>query len=233
MTDGLPPCPPHGALTELGVPICPTWASLGHVSNCPTWASLGRVSNCPTWAALVCVGPESAPAGQWTPTPTVEGVAAWHWHGSLGGRSCWDMHASQGPHLSDEVHQLMVTTACHDAGHGSFIRERCLRQFQEDMETLGQSLWCDWGRTIRSYEALTQCTRQVASSLNCFWPNAEVDRFFVAVHQQYFRTCPATGRALSDPPNSVLCPFLVVPVLLTLGVTMLVVWQSQPKEGIV
>ncbi|KAM6178455.1 receptor activity-modifying protein 1-like [Rhynchocyon petersi] len=84
-----------------------------------------------------------------------------------------------------------------------------------------------------TYDEVTECTREVASSLDCFWPGAAVDRFFVAIHQQYFENCSVSGRALRDPPGSVLCAFVVVPVLLTLGVTALVVWQSQPQEGIV
>lgn len=95
-----------------------------------------------------------------------------------------------------------------------------------------------WRLTIcfsvcRRYEELTDCTRHVAEKLDCFWPNAEVDRFFIAVHQHYFRSCPVSGRAARDPPGSVLCPFIVVPVLVTLLVTMLVVWRSKHTEGIV
>lgn len=85
----------------------------------------------------------------------------------------------------------------------------------------------------RSYGELTDCTRHVADQLDCFWPNAAVDKFFVAVHQRYFRNCPASGRAVRDPPRSILCPFIVVPILVTLLVTMLVVWRSKRPEGIV
>lgn len=131
------------------------------------------------------------------------------------------------------VHHLLVATACQDAHYGALLREFCLAQFQADMEAIGKPLWCDWGKTIRRYEELTDCTRHVAEKLDCFWPNAEVDRFFIAVHQHYFRSCPVSGRAARDPPGSVLCPFIVVPVLVTLLVTMLVVWRSKHTEGIV
>ncbi|KAB0365173.1 hypothetical protein FD754_009329, partial [Muntiacus muntjak] len=98
--------------------------------------------------------------------------------------------------------------------------------------------WCDIDlttcfSTCRSYKELSNCTRHVAQNLDCFWPNAEVDKFFLAVHQHYFRNCPVSGRALQDPPSSVLCPFIVVPILVTLLVTVLVVWRSKRPEGIV
>ena len=73
----------------------------------------------------------------------------------------------------------------------------------------------------------------MADQLDCFWPNAAVDRFFMAVHRRYFRDCPASGRAVRDPPRSVLCPFIAVPILVTLLVTALVVWRSKRPEGIV
>ncbi|KAB0336788.1 hypothetical protein E2I00_014986, partial [Balaenoptera physalus] len=83
-----------------------------------------------------------------------------------------------------------------------------------------------------SYEELSDCTRHVAQKLDCFWPNAAVDTFFLSVHRHYFRSCPVSGRALQDPPSSVLCPFIVVPILVTLLVTALVVWRSRRPEGI-
>ncbi|KAL4841036.1 hypothetical protein H8958_015168, partial [Nasalis larvatus] len=84
-----------------------------------------------------------------------------------------------------------------------------------------------------SYRELADCTWHMAEKLGCFWPNAEVDRFFLAVHRHYFRACPISGRAVRDPPGSVLYPFIVVPITVTLLVTALVVWQSKHTEGIV
>lgn len=85
----------------------------------------------------------------------------------------------------------------------------------------------------RSYGELTDCTMQVMKELDCFWPNAAVDKFFIAIHQRYFRSCPVSGRAMQDPPSSTLCPFIAVPILVTLLVTGLVVWRSKRTEGIV
>ncbi|XP_057162009.1 receptor activity-modifying protein 1 isoform X3 [Ursus arctos] len=131
------------------------------------------------------------------------------------------------------MHPLLMATACQDTNYGALLQELCLTQFKVSMEAIGKTLWCDWGKTIGSYGELTDCTRQVADRLGCFWPNAAVDEFFVAVHRHYFRNCPASGRAVRDPPRSILCPFIVVPILVTLLVTALVVWRSKRPEGIV
>ncbi|NP_001166480.1 receptor activity-modifying protein 1 precursor [Cavia porcellus] len=131
------------------------------------------------------------------------------------------------------AHQLFLVTACQDAHYGTLMQELCLSRFQKDMEAMERTLWCDWGKTIGSYGELTDCTRNLAERLGCFWPNVEVDRFFVAVHRHYFRSCPASGRALGDPPSTILCPFVVLPITVTLLVTALVVWRSKRAESIV
>ncbi|XP_012611161.2 receptor activity-modifying protein 1 [Microcebus murinus] len=130
-------------------------------------------------------------------------------------------------------HLVSLVTACREADLGTLLQDLCLPQFKVDMEAVGEKLWCDWGKTIRSYGELTNCTGLAAGKLGCFWPNAEVDKFFIAVHQRYFRSCPVSGRAVQDPPHSILCPFIVVPILVTLLVTALVVWRSKRTEGIV
>ncbi|XP_055574314.1 RNA-binding protein 44 [Falco cherrug] len=131
------------------------------------------------------------------------------------------------------AHHFIAVTACQEADYGWMIRHYCLKQFQLSMEGIGQRLWCDWDETVGTYGELTNCTALIAERLDCYWPNRLVDEFFVAVHKQYFRNCSPSGRALHDPPNSVLCPFILLPVLVTLLMTALVVWRSKRSEGIV
>ncbi|XP_055964350.1 receptor activity-modifying protein 1 [Sorex fumeus] len=131
------------------------------------------------------------------------------------------------------AHHFLAAAACRDAEYRPVLQELCLAPFQAHMDAIGQALWCDWDQTVRSYWELWNCTRQVAGQLGCAWPGAAVDRFFVAVHRLYFQACPATGRAVQDPPGSVLCSFIAVPVLVTLLVTLLVAWRSQRSEGVV
>ncbi|XP_010290004.1 PREDICTED: receptor activity-modifying protein 1 [Phaethon lepturus] len=115
-----------------------------------------------------------------------------------------------------ESHHFIAATACQEADYGWMIRHYCLKQFQLTMEGIGQRLWCDWDETVGTYGELTNCTALIAERLDCYWPNRLVDEFFVAVHKQYFRNCSPSGRALHDPPNSILCPFILLPVLVTL-----------------
>lgn len=87
--------------------------------------------------------------------------------------------------------------------------------------------------SCRLYEELTNCTYLVALKMDCFWPNRLVDEFFIRIHRHYFHDCSLTGRLPMDPPNRILGPFIVVPILVTLLMTALVVWRSKRSEGIV
>ncbi|KAI1236976.1 hypothetical protein IHE44_0014224 [Lamprotornis superbus] len=161
----------------------------------------------------------------------------------------------------EAAQHFIAATACQEADYSWMIRHYCLKQFQLSMEGIGRRLWCDWDETVgmygglcctggrwrgrvravppgvpvfcSTYGELTNCTALIAERLDCYWPNRLVDEFFVAVHKQYFRNCSPSGRALHDPPNGVLCPFIVLPVLVTLLMTALVVWRSKRSEGIV
>ncbi|KAM3607961.1 uncharacterized protein V6R79_016949 [Siganus canaliculatus] len=113
------------------------------------------------------------------------------------------------------------------------IEEFCLAKFRLDMQELDQRQWCSWEDTVELYGELTNCTYLVALKMECFWPNRLVDEFFIRVHKHYFHNCPLSGRLLSDPPNRILGPFIVVPILVTLLMTALVVWRSKRSEGIV
>ncbi|XP_030310143.1 receptor activity-modifying protein 1 [Calypte anna] len=130
------------------------------------------------------------------------------------------------------AHHFITATACQEAEYSWMIQHYCLKQFQLTMEGIGQRLWCDWDETVGTYGELTNCTALIAERLDCYWPNHLVDEFFVAIHKQYFRNCSPSGRALRDPPSGVLCPFIFLPILITLLMTALVVWRSKRSEGI-
>ncbi|XP_034037966.1 receptor activity-modifying protein 1-like [Thalassophryne amazonica] len=121
---------------------------------------------------------------------------------------------------------------CSRSFYERVITDLCLVKFKLDMGGLERGLWCSWPDTMEIYEGVTNCTFQVALRLDCFWPNHIVDRVFMQIHQMYFHDCALTGRLLHDPPVSILAPFIAVPVLVTLLMTVIVVWRSKRTEGV-
>ncbi|XP_034468814.1 receptor activity-modifying protein 1-like [Hippoglossus hippoglossus] len=129
---------------------------------------------------------------------------------------------------------LVVPSAsgCNRGFYERMINDFCFTKFELDMGGVERGLWCSWPDTMETYEALTNCSYQVALRMDCYWPNQVVDRFFVHIHQIYFQDCALTGRLLHDPPVGILGPFIAVPVLVTLLMTALVVWRSKRTEGV-
>ncbi|XP_072434536.1 receptor activity-modifying protein 1 [Chiloscyllium punctatum] len=131
------------------------------------------------------------------------------------------------------AHHLILLTACDEADYSDIIQDICLETFRFQMTDIGQKLWCDWEATLSYYWDLTNCTFLIANKMDCFWPNQVVDQFFVTVHKEYFANCSVSGRGLGDPPNNIIGPFIMIPVMVTLLMTALVVWRSKQNEGIV
>ncbi|XP_043931633.1 receptor activity-modifying protein 1 isoform X1 [Protopterus annectens] len=135
--------------------------------------------------------------------------------------------------FSFSAHHFILVTTCENALYSQFIQEFCFDSFKFVMDATDEKYWCDWEKTQSSYGDLTNCTILIAEKLKCYWPNQVVDDFFITIHRNYFKNCPLTGRAPRDPPNNVLCAFIMVPMLITLLMTALVVWRSKYNEGIV
>ncbi|XP_075463389.1 receptor activity-modifying protein 1 isoform X2 [Ascaphus truei] len=127
----------------------------------------------------------------------------------------------------------MAVAGCDETVYAQLLNDFCLLKFDMEMEELGQRLWCDWGDTAGIYAELTNCTVLIALKLDCYWPSQLVDNFFTGIHKNYFKSCSLTGRLPADPPFTILCSLIFVPMLITLLMTALVVWRSKRSEGIV
>ncbi|KAK7893667.1 hypothetical protein WMY93_022819 [Mugilogobius chulae] len=91
-------------------------------------------------------------------------------------------------------------SSCDRGFYQEMIEDFCLTKFRLDMSALDPRLWCSWPQTMDIYEDVTNCTFQIAIRMDCFWPDHVVDRFFTAIHHEYFHDCALTGRLLHDPP---------------------------------
>uniref|UniRef100_UPI00398EED7B receptor activity-modifying protein 1 n=1 Tax=Pristiophorus japonicus TaxID=55135 RepID=UPI00398EED7B len=131
------------------------------------------------------------------------------------------------------AHHLILLTACNEAYYSYLIDHICLEAYRFQMTDVGRQFWCDWEATVSSYGDLTNCTVLIARKMDCFWPDQVVDKFFITIHKEYFANCSISGRALGDPRNNIMGPFIVIPMMITLLMTALVVWRSKRNEGIV
>uniref|UniRef100_H2ZUU6 Receptor activity-modifying protein 1 n=1 Tax=Latimeria chalumnae TaxID=7897 RepID=H2ZUU6_LATCH len=123
--------------------------------------------------------------------------------------------------------------ACDQMGYADTLQELCLIHFQFQMNATSSQHWCDWDIVSSFYSELTNCSMLLAEAMSCYWPSPMVDSFFLLVHQRFFPNCSRYVRPLQDPKNIILAPFIAVPVLLTLLVTVGVVWCGKRHEGFI
>lgn len=82
----------------------------------------------------------------------------------------------------------------------------------------------------RYYESFTNCTEVETNVVGCYWPNPLAQVFITGVHRQFFSNCTVDRTHWEDPPDEVLIPLIVVPVLLTVAMAGLVVWRSKRTD---
>ncbi|XP_061410658.1 receptor activity-modifying protein 1-like [Lethenteron reissneri] len=140
-----------------------------------------------------------------------------------------------GPHvlrvLGLLVLSLALSAACNTTGMIIAMDEFCLPEFEFELRNLSSFERCNWSLIYSHYESLSHCTQKAASWQHCFWPNHEVDSFFVEVHRQQLSGCVTESSSLRDPPEEILALFISVPMVLTTVAAGLVVWCSKRSEG--
>ncbi|KAM4524104.1 uncharacterized protein PAE49_000569 [Odontesthes bonariensis] len=104
--------------------------------------------------------------------------------------------------------------------------EYCGQHFHEEMLAIGTENWCVLDDVIRPYNDLTVCVEQVAGIVNCFFPNPDIQDFFVYIHSMYFENCPEEDVQFEDAPHSLVVALTVIPVCLIPILVYLVVWKS-------
>ncbi|XP_072229201.1 receptor activity-modifying protein 3 [Leuresthes tenuis] len=102
----------------------------------------------------------------------------------------------------------------------------CGEFFREEMQLIGAENWCVLDDVIRPYHELTECVETVANAVGCFFPNPDIQDFFVHIHSIYFESCPEEEDQFEDAPQSLVVVLTVVPVCLIPVLVYLVVWKS-------
>ncbi|KAB1276539.1 Receptor activity-modifying protein 3 [Camelus dromedarius] len=89
---------------------------------------------------------------------------------------------------------------------------------------------CNLSEFITYYESFTNCTESKAKVVGCYWPNHLAQGFVTDVHRRFFHNCTVDRPHWEDPPDEILIPLIVAPILLTLAMTGLVVWHSKRTD---
>ncbi|XP_029977790.1 receptor activity-modifying protein 1 [Sphaeramia orbicularis] len=107
------------------------------------------------------------------------------------------------------------------------IHAYCASPFHEEMLTLN---WCVLEDVIRPYNDMTICVENWSYLCHCFFPNQNIQEFFLEVHSYYFQNCPKEEFELEDAPQWLVVTLTIVPVSLIPALVYLVVQKSKEQE---
>ncbi|KAM5273634.1 receptor activity-modifying protein 3 [Ctenodactylus gundi] len=103
----------------------------------------------------------------------------------------------------------------------------CGEAFAAMMHRVNTSKWCELSEFIVYYETFSNCTEEETLRVGCYWPNPLAQGFITGIHRKFFSNCTVDVATWDDPPDEVLVPLIVVPILLTVAMAGVVVWRSQ------
>lgn len=96
------------------------------------------------------------------------------------------------------------------------------------------SLCCDRGvflSVYRPYNDMALCLEILSHQVGCYYPNSDIQGFFVYMHSLYFHSCEVEEEFLhGDAPHELVLALTLVPVSLIPILVYLVVWKSKVQE---
>uniref|UniRef100_A0A7N8XDQ6 Si:ch73-334d15.2 n=1 Tax=Mastacembelus armatus TaxID=205130 RepID=A0A7N8XDQ6_9TELE len=80
------------------------------------------------------------------------------------------------------------------------------------------------------YNDLTVCLETASHLVNCYYPNPDIQDFFLYIHSKYFHNCTKKEFLLEDAPHGLVITLTLIPVSLIPMLVYLVIWKSKIQE---
>ncbi|XP_070708425.1 receptor activity-modifying protein 3 [Pempheris klunzingeri] len=106
----------------------------------------------------------------------------------------------------------------------------CAANFHKEMFSVGPEKWCVLEHIIRPYNIMTMCLEMLSNSVGCYYPNPDIQDFFIQIHSDYFQNCSMDELLPVDAPQGLVIALTLIPVSLIPALVYLVVWKSNVQE---
>ncbi|XP_076616640.1 receptor activity-modifying protein 2 [Chaetodon auriga] len=157
------------------------------------------------------------------------------------------LHKDARTHIEDELQNNQTSTVITEddenfqsqespAGHClwdmlvAYSYGVCGAVFHEEMSSVSREKWCILKDVIRPYSDMTLCLERLCKRFSCYYPNPDIQDFFLQIHSHYFHNCSTEGVPLVDAPHGLLIALTLVPVSLIPVLVYLVVWKSKVQQ---
>ncbi|KAM9336843.1 receptor activity-modifying protein 2 [Symphorus nematophorus] len=106
----------------------------------------------------------------------------------------------------------------------------CGAAFRAEMMLINTEKWCILEDIIRPYNNMTMCLEWLSNMVGCYYPNPDIQDFFLQIHSQYFLNCSKEELLLVDAPHGLVIVLTLIPVSLIPVLVYLVVWKSKVQK---
>ncbi|PWA21356.1 hypothetical protein CCH79_00003233, partial [Gambusia affinis] len=112
-------------------------------------------------------------------------------------------------HFQDQENE-MPFKHCHRGELIQLFHQYCGKRFHAEMHGIHKNDWCVLKHIIRIYNNLTVCVELVTGLSDCYFPNTDVQDFFVYIHSTYFQNCTEIEELLKDAPTSLVVALTII-----------------------
>lgn len=77
---------------------------------------------------------------------------------------------------------------------------------------------------------MTICLEELSRLLGCFYPNPDIQDFFIYIHSLYFHECSSVDPLETDAPRSLVIVLTVIPVIIIPALVYVVVRKSEFQD---
>lgn len=77
---------------------------------------------------------------------------------------------------------------------------------------------------------MTICLEEVSQVLGCYYPNPDIQDFFIYIHSLYFQDCSSQDPLETDAPRSMVIVLTLIPVTIIPVLVYVVVRKSEFQD---
>ncbi|XP_041671560.1 uncharacterized protein LOC121528271 [Cheilinus undulatus] len=119
---------------------------------------------------------------------------------------------------------------CNQDALVEYSHSYCGAIFYMEMSSISTEKWCVLDNIIRPYNNMTLCLEKLSNLVGCYYPNPNIQDFFIEIHSYYFHNCSNEELLLVDAPQSLVIVLTLIPVSLIPVLVYLVIWKSKVQE---
>lgn len=82
----------------------------------------------------------------------------------------------------------------------------------------------------RPYTFMTLCLEELSNMVSCYYPNPDIQDFFLEMHALYFHNCSQGELLLQEAPDGLAIGLTLIPVSLIPALVYLVVRKSKVQD---